>query len=152
MSGPILGAVDRADGFIPCTREVSIGRGVVYRPLRGWHSGVLAGEGITSVNGDGSGCIRLPDAKQEHFIAPRPLTVVHRLYWNKRTDKKVSAFLSYPRAMGACDEYFWEANINDCMRWTGPKAEERMEAAILARIGDKMVKKKVKKAKARRRS
>jgi hypothetical protein len=144
MSGPIVGPVKSADGFVPCTREIDIGRGVVYRPLRSWHSGVLAGEGITSVGGDGSGCIKL-DPKDDHYIAPRPQTVVHRLYWNKRTKKKVSAFLSYPRAMGACDEYFWEANIDDCMRWTGPKAEQRMEASILARIGDSMVKKPVKK-------
>jgi hypothetical protein len=141
MSGPIVGAVDSADGFIPCTREVSIGRGVVYRPLRSWHSGVRAGEGITSVHGDGSGCLKADEDKQ-YYIAPRPLTVVHRLYWNKRTDKHVSAFLSYPGAMGACDEYFWEANINDCQRWTGPKAEERMEAVILTRIGDRTKKRR----------
>jgi hypothetical protein len=138
MSGRVIGAVESiGDVFIPCTREVPIGRGVVYRPLRSWHSGVLAGEGITSVHGDGSGCLKRDAAASEHYVAPRPQTVTHRVYWNvKDPTNRVSAFLSYPNAMGCCDEYFWEANLDDCQRWVGPRAEEEMEAAMLSCLGD----------------
>ena len=137
---PIIGAVSEpGERFIPCTREVSIGRGVVYRPIRSWHSGVLAGEGITSIRGDGSGCLKRQEG-DEYYVAPRPQTVTHRLYWNVRTDRCVSAFLSYPNAMGCCDQYFWEANVStgddSIQRWAGLHAEEEMETAILTEIGD----------------
>lgn len=122
--------------FVPCTREIDIGNGVVYRPLRSWHSGIFAGEGLTEVGGDASGCIRIDS--RSSYVAPRPGTVVHRLYWNKlaRGVSCVSAFLSYPNAMGACSEYFWEAYIGEePERFTGPDAETEMERAIVFAIG-----------------
>lgn len=53
----------RAGGdFIPTTREVCIGAGVVYRPLRSWHANIPAGEGVSSIRGDGSGCLHHNDS------------------------------------------------------------------------------------------
>lgn len=91
--------------FIPGTREIAIGSGVVYRPIRSWHANVYAGEGITRVNGDGSGCLREGPGEW----CNRPYTVTHRLYWNKKDPERTwSVFLSYPDAMGCCPSYFWE--------------------------------------------
>lgn len=128
--------------FIPCTREIEIGRSVVYRPVRMWHSGTYAGEGFTSVRGDGSGCLkRGAEATHDHHIAPRPSSVVTRLYWNRnKPARKISALLSYPGGMGCVDEYFWEATIESdtdgITRWTGDNAEAEMEEAIRQEIGD----------------
>jgi hypothetical protein len=119
--------------FIPTTREVSIGDGVVYRPIRSWHSGTCAGEGhLHMPHGDRSGCID-DDGK----TSP-PHTVTHRLYWNVSNPKDtISAFLSYPNAMGLVDEYFWEAIVGDDVeRWIGGTAEADMEQFILGLLGD----------------
>ena len=125
--------------FVPTTREVSIGDGVVYRPVRSWHSGTYAGERRETIPGtsDGSGCIKVKRGSGEELCHP-PQTVTHRLYWNvAKPDDTISAFLSYPGAMGCCDEYFWEAYIGeDVERWTGDTAEADMETAILGVLGD----------------
>lgn len=124
----------KEDRFVPCTREIAIGGGVVYRPLRSWHTGAYAGEGLKSVQGDSSGCVSMhPDRR--YMITTPPSTYMHRLYWHvDRPDHTVSAFLSYPNGMGCCDEYFWENNIGDCERFTGPTAEQDCEASILAEL------------------
>lgn len=120
----------KAEDFIPGTREVEIGRGVVYRPIRSWHSGTYAGERKrVQEDGDTSGCI---DEKGRPY--GRPYTVTHRLYWNRRDpERRVSVFLSYPGAMGACPEYFWEAYIADVERFA---TEGECEARILQELGD----------------
>lgn len=115
--------------FLPATREIEIAGGVRYRPIRSWHTGCFAGEHITSINGDASGCAKLVAGA---WATSPPYTVTHRLYWHPSNPEKcVSAFLSYPNGMGCCDEYFWEASVNDCERFTGPTAEEDCEAAIV---------------------
>jgi hypothetical protein len=96
--------------FIPCTREIEIGNGIVYRPIRSWHSGNYAGEQLDEVDGDRSGCLFPPKlAGGAEGLTAAPLTVTHRLYWHRNNpEKTVSAFLSYPGGMGACKAYFWE--------------------------------------------
>lgn len=133
MSAPKHRALD----FLPATREISIGRGVVYRPIRSWHSGTYAGERITNVHGDRSGCVtNVPGSLTQH--CPPPYTVTHRVYWNKRDpERTVSAFLSYPNGMGCCPDYFWEAMGSD-----EPErfpSEEECETRILEWLSDKDV-------------
>lgn len=130
---------DPLSTFIPCTREVSIGDGVVYRPIRSWHSGTFGGERLPqNKNGDRSGCV-YPDGSMNP-----PLTVTSRLYWNvARPEDTISAFLSYPNGMGCLSEYFWEElgcrTDGDISRYRGPNAEANMESVILARLGDSAV-------------
>lgn len=122
-----------AHNFIPCTRDIVIDRGVRYRPVRSWHSGVLAGERLRTERGDSSGCVR-EDSRGSLVTSP-PYTVTHRLYWHPANPNEyVSAFLSYPNGMGCCDQYFWENNIGDCERFTGETAEEDCEASIVAHL------------------
>ena len=125
------------DRFIPLTMERDIGRGVVFRPIRSWHSLTYAGERLETMPGtkDRSGCMR-PDGG----VTPTcsiPYSVTHRLYWNKKNpDVTISVFLSYPSGMGACDRYFWEVygkGIEDCERFF---SETEMEQKILEVLGD----------------
>jgi len=115
--------------FLPCTREIEIAPGIVYRPVRSWHAGNLAGERLREEGGDRSGCVFNVGARE---VTNPPYTATHRLYWSKeRPDATISAFLSYPGGMGACQEYFWEAYIGDePERFTGDNAEVEMESAI----------------------
>lgn len=123
------------DRFIPCTREIEIGDGVRYRPIRSWHSNTFAGERLTEVGGDRSGCMHTMGGRR---WAPIPNTVTHRLYWHESDpERTVSAFLSYPGAMSSGNEYFWEANIDDCVRFFGPEAETECETAIKAELQKK---------------
>ncbi len=118
--------------FVPCTREVQIADGIVYRPIRSWHSGTYAGEQRDIVDGDRSGCAwRDRDGLMVTMI---PRSVTHRAYWHRKDPSRwVSAFLSYPGAMGACSSYFWEANIpSDGDSITRYVDEAEMEAAIVA--------------------
>jgi hypothetical protein len=89
--------------YIPGTMEREIAPNIFFRPLRSWHSLTYAGEGLKIVNGDRSGCL---DNQHRCFA---PLVVTHRAYWNKKSGKRLSAFLSYPGAMGSFgNSYFWE--------------------------------------------
>lgn len=104
--------------FIPTTMEREIYKNIVFRPLRSWHSNTYAGEKLKIVNGDRSGCVN-----SDERTCNIPYTVTHRLYWNKNNPTKtISAFLSYPNAMGAWNEYFWEIypseDGNDIDRFT----------------------------------
>ncbi len=131
------------DNFIPCTREREIAPDIVYRPVRSWHSDTYAGEQLTKNPGgeDRSGCMF-----EEKFRGLRvcaiPLTVTHRLYWHKQNPNEfVSAFLSYPDAMGYAGpgQYFWEAYIGeDVERFLGPDAEEEMEDAVMKDLVEKL--------------
>jgi hypothetical protein len=116
--------------FLPCTREVEIAPGMVYRPVRSWHAGNLAGEGVRQEHGDSSGCV-FTYADREVTYPPK--TATHRLYWSReRPDYTISAFLSYPGGMGAPQEYFWEAYIgSEPDRFFGDNAESEMESAIV---------------------
>jgi hypothetical protein len=130
--------------FIPTTKETSIGKNIVWRPVKSWHSANFAGEKLTIMpgqdpkTGDRSGCMLEENGLHLCMI---PLTVTHRIYWNKRTKKEVSTFLSYPDAMGCSNgKYFWELlnpNINDTERFFGDNAEEKMEERIKKLIGGK---------------
>jgi hypothetical protein len=142
---------ERGERFVPCTREIEIAQNIVYRPVRMWHTGVYAGENIASVHGDGSGCVQQINGQAMTNV---PATVTHRAYWNRsRPDVCVSAFLSYPGAMGACEEYFWEAMLmngapdaeneqeaedaaSDPIRFTGTNAESEMETFIVRLLRD----------------
>ena len=113
------------DRFIPGTMEREVAKNIVFRPVRSWHSNTFAGEGLYQVKGDGSGCL-LTDGKlgiirnQTRLagttieLCLKPLTVTHRVYWNKkRPNEHISAFLSYPNGMGVLTSYFWEVMIGD---------------------------------------
>ena len=118
--------------FIPNTLERQITRNIVFRPIKSWHSNTYAGEGLyilPGTNGDSSGC--LVD-NGGYPLAHKPLSVTHRLYWHKKNEYlKVSAFLSYPNAMGVSRDYFWEVDFDDCRRFYGTDAEADMEKAII---------------------
>lgn len=121
--------------FIPTTMSRHIGDNVFFRPIRSWHSGTYAGERLTHMpdNDDRSGCVR-EDARGILICRP-PYTVTHRLYWRHPDQAKIiSAFLSYPNGMGACDEYFWEVYSIEpdggITRFTGENAEAKMEEVI----------------------
>lgn len=127
----------KTEQFIPTTMPRLIGRNVVFRPLRSWHSNTFAGEGLFKIpnSNDSSGCL-------EAFgrTCMKPYTVTHRIYWNRRTGNTISAFLSYPDAMGMSNgEYFWETlgtnKDGDIERFFGPNAERQMEQAIIKTIG-----------------
>jgi hypothetical protein len=127
-------------GFLPCTREVEVGRGVVYRPIRSWHVGTYAGERLHVVGGDRSGCIdeiRSAVGGLLREVCSPPSSAIHRVYWNRsQPDRTISALLSYPHGMSSLPEYFWEAYLGKVERWTGDSAESEMEARIVAEIGD----------------
>ncbi len=123
--------------FIPCTLTRSIGNGVVFRPIKSWHSATFAGEGLLKIpeSDDGSGCVRPSTEGSYQKLCPIPLTVTHRLYWHESNpDKTISAFLSYPEAMGyyGDKEYFWEiyGTGDDIERFGGEQAEAEMEVVI----------------------
>lgn len=121
--------------FLPATRAVAIGRDVVYRPIRSWHSGVLAGEGRDIERGDRSGCI--VGQLRGMTVALPPKSATHRMYWNTETGASVSAFLSYPNGMSPTPFYHWELLFrgpdgSDVERYT---SEEELEAVVLATIG-----------------
>ena len=122
---------ERWTDFIPGTTEREIARDIFFRPLRSWHSATYAGEGLTEVNGDRSGCA---DKSNPYFPTCRvPLVVTHRCYWNKRTGKRLSAFLSYPNAMGCYNSYFWELYpiSDDIRRFASESEMERCIKRIL---------------------
>ncbi len=118
--------------FIPATRAVSIGHGIVYRPIRSWHSGVLAGERYDpKPREDRSGCI-VGQLRGLDVTQP-PRTVTHRIYWSPDRPKRwISAFLSYPNGMSCVDHYHWEVLIDgEVERFS---TEEECEAAIVAAL------------------
>lgn len=127
------------DKFIPCTTPRKVAKGIVFRPLRSWHSGTFAGEGLKSVKGDGSGCIKMSnEGGWNHETCMPPYTVTHRWYYiDGHPEIGLSAFLSYPDRMGCSDgEYFWEALgtigcEDDVERFFGPDAEAEMERAVI---------------------
>ena len=90
--------------YIPCTSPRTVADGIEFRPIRSWSSATYAGEGLRIHRGDRSGCIEAYDRCRP------PKTVTHRVYTNFKTEKQISAFLSYPDAMGYWGnaEYFWE--------------------------------------------
>ena len=115
--------------FIPGTYEREIAPNIVFRPIKSWHSATYAGERITIHNGNRSGCMFESGSFRSCSI---PLSVTHRIYWNKITKEEVSAFLSYPDAMGAVPTYFWEIyskKMADCERFD---TESEMETRILS--------------------
>jgi len=128
----------KAEWFIPTTMSRAIGDGVFFRPVRSWHSATFAGEKLTErAGGDRSGCM-FPERFHGLEVCSIPYTVTHRLYWHEKApDNTISAFLSYPGAMGFSEEYFWEANgsdENDVTRFFGDAAEAEMEIAIKAKL------------------
>lgn len=123
--------------FIPATAARSIGGGVFFRAIRSWHSATFAGEKLEKIPGsqDGSGCLYREHIGGVLLTCAPPLTVTHRLYWHERDPSNtLSAFLSYPDAMGCSDgRYFWEAcgiDPDDVTRYFGDAAETEMETAI----------------------
>jgi hypothetical protein len=125
-----------AYGFVPATRAIGIGASVFYRPIRAFSTGVFAGENLTIVDGDRSGCVIVTErsAVDDRGLPTChvPKTVTHRVYWHaERPGAFASAFLSYPNGMGALDQYFWEARYGEFdARFTGPFAEIEMEVML----------------------
>jgi hypothetical protein len=92
--------------FIPGTMEREIAPDIVFRPVRSWHGGTYAGEGLTEVKGDRSGCLLYKDGMD---MTSRPLSVTHRIYWNRKNPKiTISAILSYPDGICSGNVYVWE--------------------------------------------
>lgn len=120
--------------FIPATRAVPIGRDVVYRPIRSWHSGTFAGEGLRTVGDDASGCVI---GEMRGFdVAMLPKSVTHRIYWNiDKPEQSVSAFLSYPNGLGSRNTYFWEMMLPEGEDVERFDSEEEMELVIRNTIG-----------------
>jgi len=134
--------------FIPCTMEREIAKDIVFRPIKSWHSNTFAGEKLLEMPGseDRSGCMKLiKDKGYQMEMCMIPYTVTHRVYWHRKNpENMISAFLSYPEAMGCSDgEYFWEAlgtAKEDIERFFGDSAEHDMEKKII-----KALKREVKK-------
>jgi len=126
--------------FIPATREIEIAPDIVYRPIRSWHSAMYAGERMTEVPGsaDRSGCMFYDSRGLRVCVIP--FTVTHRVYWHRANpDRIVSAYLSYPDAMGYHEGgYFWETNADaeDVVRFSGDNAEAEMEVLISDYLSD----------------
>jgi hypothetical protein len=123
--------------FIPATMERKIAKDIVFRPMKSWHSMTYAGEKLTKMpnSEDRSGCMRDVNGMPMTSI---PYTVTHRVYWHKKHPKEntISAFLSYPDAMGSSGgEYFWEtlgtSKNRDIERFFGDDAEAKMEKKII---------------------
>lgn len=121
--------------FIPGTSPREIAPGIFFQPIRSWHSGVYAGEGLTSVDGDSSGCLRKDKDRFGLDYCSPPLTVTHRVYWNEKTGKDLSVFLSYPNGMGCCNSYFWEVYPvgDDIARFP---TETEMEAEVVKLLSE----------------
>ena len=136
--------------FIPCTMEREIAKDIVFRPVRSCHSNTFAGEKLLKMpdREDRSGCMEIINNTRTGSnveMCRIPYTVTHRQYWHKKNPKyAISAFLSYPEAMGCSDgEYFWEAlgtAKEDIERFFGDSAEQDMEKKII-----KALKREVKK-------
>jgi len=127
-----LELINKLERFIPTTTERDIGNNIVFRPVRSWHSNTFAGERLEHPpdSEDRSGCMRKINGIR---MCPIPYTVTHRIYWHKKNPNfTISAFLSYPDAMGISDEYFWEIHPykDDIKRFHGPNAEKKMETTI----------------------
>lgn len=131
--------------WIPTTKKVSVTEKVVYRPIRSWHSGTFAGEGLYKIPGtnDGSGCLWKEKFKGILPVTSPPCSVTHRLYWHiDNPRKRFSAFLSYPQALGAANEYFWECFIDkEARRFFGCNGEKKLEAFLVEEL-TKLAKKK----------
>ncbi len=128
--------------FIPTTMEREIAKNIVFRPIKSWHSCTYAGERKEKLpdSNDCSGCMRIIDRLPRCSL---PLTVTHRIYWNKKNpDVKISAFLSYPDAMGCSSgKYFWEVygtRKEDVERFFGDNAEKEMERKIIRVLNRKV--------------
>jgi hypothetical protein len=126
--------------FIPTTMERKIAKDIVFRPIRSWHSNTYAGEQLETMpdSEDRSGCMDIVERRgYKTRMCSIPLTVIHRIYWHKKNPKlTVSAFLSYPDAMGFSNKkYFWEVysvrKDGDIERFFGKDAEKKMEAKII---------------------
>jgi len=114
--------------FIPMTNEISIGEGIVYRPIKSWHSGTYSGERLLKMPGtiDRSGCL------QDYGKCFPPLTCIHRIYWHKDNfENYISAFLSYPLGMGAVNAYFWEIYPTESEDIERFESENKMEIRII---------------------
>lgn len=122
----------RWSDYIPGTMEREVAPDIVFRPLRSWHSGVYAGEGLKEVKGDRSGCLHEADLQGwTTLVTLQPRTVTHRAYWNKKNGKEMSVFLSYPNGMGWEDHYFWEiypVEEGDIERY---REEDEMERRVV---------------------
>jgi len=118
--------------WLPATMEREIAPNIVFRPIRSWHTGVFAGEGLTKLpnTDDRSGCI-LGKLCSIDVCAP-PGSVTHRIYWNRITGKALSSFLSYPNSLGVCDTYFWEIYPSASGQPKRFLSEEKMEAAVIS--------------------
>lgn len=115
------------NSFVPCTRAIAIGDGVHYRPIRSFGTNAYAGERLTIVKSDRSGCM-FEEEFRGFAVAPIPRMAIHRVYWHERdAEAFVSAFLSYPGAMGTPQTYFWEVLLGETERFD---AEETMEQRI----------------------
>lgn len=83
------------------TFPLDIGHGIFVENKRHWGMASYAGEGLSEVEGDASGCL----LREGMCRAPR--IAIYRHYWSKKG--RLSCFLSYPNGMGwSQDRYFWE--------------------------------------------
>jgi hypothetical protein len=94
---------ERVDYPIGVTEPREIVPGVFMENKKHWGMNSYAGEGITEVNGDSSGCVRKSGGLE---LCPKPHIAIYRHYWSDKG--RISCFLSYPEGMGYAKGYFWE--------------------------------------------
>ena len=82
-----------------------IAKGIFMQDRQHWAMNSFAGEGLTVVNGDRSGCV-IKDGWKGLDVVLVPKVAIYRHYWS--TKGKISCFLSYPNGMGYHNGYFWE--------------------------------------------
>lgn len=115
--------------FFPCTMWRAIGNGIFWRPYKHWAQGYKAAEGLEVDHGDHSGCLKMVNGIR---MTDAPLVVSARIYRKEGCREDISAVFSYPNGLSIHPDYFWEIyGGNDIVRFFGPDAEQKMEAAIV---------------------
>ena len=112
-------------------KDKEVAPGIFMTNKKHWAMNSSAGEGLTIMNGDASGCL-LTEKVSNLKVCLQPHVAIYRHYWSKKG--KISCFLSYPDGMGyAKGKYFWEiysleGNLLDDIErfFTEKECEERI--------------------------
>lgn len=120
------------DNQFPGLRTRHLTECITWTFAKHWGQGYLAGEGITNINGDYSGGLRMIE---DLPYTNAPCVAQARVYRGPRG--WVSAVYSYPNGIGAVSRYFWEIYtpdqtlMDECERFTEEEAMEHRIVEIL---------------------